>query len=189
MRSLVGVAVAALALLVLTGARAGSAQDAAQAPAERLTLGEARAFDEYPLYFAGDRVDGHPLVAVVRRSDTAEFVSFIYGDCTPVDGMGCAPPIEIQLWPACRRHLALYAPSPAGVAMERTTVRGVAAAVLDDGTRLELQTGRATIVVFADTRARLGRIVGHLRSLDARVARDGALPPPATGALEGALQC
>ncbi|MGH3137235.1 MAG: hypothetical protein ACRDPV_12185 [Gaiellaceae bacterium] len=184
-----GVAAAALALLVLAGTGAGSAQDGVRVPAERFTLDEARAFDEYPLYFAGDRVDGQPLVAVGRRSDTAEFVSFIYGDCTPADGVGCAPPIEIQIWPACRRHLALYEVSPAGLAQERTTVRGVAAAILDDGTRLELQTGRATIVVFAGTRARLGRIARDLRSLDPGVARGGALPPPAAGALEGALEC
>jgi len=189
MRSLVGVAAAALGLLVLTGAQAGSARDDARVPAERFTLDDARAFDEYPLYFAGDRVDGHSLAAVVRRSDTAEFVSFIYGDCTPADGMGCASPIEIQVWPACRRHLALYESSPAGVGVERTVVRGAPAAVLDDGTRLELQSGRATIVVFAETRARLGRIAGNLRSLDPGIARGGALPPPAAGALEGALEC
>lgn len=189
MRSLAGVAAAALGLLVFAGTGAGSAKDGVRVPAGRLTLDEARAFDEYPLLFAGDRVDGHSLAAVVRRSDTAEFVSFIYGDCTPVDGMGCAPPIEIQVWPACRRHLALYESSAAGVGVERTAVRGVPAAVLDDGTRLELQSGRVTIVVFAETRARLGRIAGNLRSLDPGVERGGALPPPVRGALEGALEC
>jgi hypothetical protein len=191
MRPLVGVTAASLGLLVLAGTGAGSAQDGlrAWAPAGQHTLDEARAFDEYPLFFAGDRVDGHPLAAVVRRSDTAEFVSFIYGDCTPVDGMGCAPPIEIQVWPACRRHLALYESSPAEIGVERTAVRGVPAAVLDDGTRLELQSGRVTIVVFAETRARLARIAGSLRSLDSRAARDGPLPPPAAGAVEGVLEC
>jgi len=146
-------------------------------------------FDDHPLYFAGDRVEGHQLVAVLRRSDTAEFVSFVYGDCAPADDMGCAPPIEIQIWPACRRYLALYGSSPADQVMERSSVRGVPAAVFDDGTRLELQTGRSTIVVFADTRARLARIALSLRSLDARVARGDALPAPATGALEGGLGC
>jgi len=170
-------------------ASAGSARDGEQAPVKRFTLADARAFDDHPLYFAGDRVEGHRLVAVLRRSDTAEFVSFVYGDCTPADGMGCAPPIEIQVWPACRRHLALYDATPVGLDLERTTFRGVSGAILDGGTRLELQTGGSTVVVFADTRARLARIVGSLRSLDARVTPGGALPAPAAGALEGDLDC
>ena len=82
---------------------------------------------------------------MLRRSDTADFVSFVYGDCTADDDMGCAPPLEIQVWPACRRHLALYGSSPLGPTVERTTVRGVPAAVVDGGTRLELQTGRSTV--------------------------------------------
>jgi hypothetical protein len=174
---------------VLALAGVGSARDGERTQAQRFTLADARSFDDHPLYFAGDRVEGLPLVAVLRRSDTAEFVSFVYGDCTPADGMGCAPPIEIQAWPACRRHIALYGSSPGDQVVERSTVRGVPAAVFDDGTRLELQTGRSTIVVFAETRARLARIALSLRSLDARVARGAALPAPAAGALEGALGC
>ena len=174
-------------MLVLAGA--GSGRDEEEMRHERFTLDDARAHADYPLYFAGEEADGHPLVAVLRRSDSAEFVSFVYGDCTPTDGMGCAPPIEIQVWPACRRHLALYSSSSAGHIGERSTVRGVPAAVFDEGTRLELQTGLSTIVVFADSRARLARIAGSLHSLDARVARGGTLPPPVEGALEGTLDC
>jgi len=187
MRPLLGVIASAVAVLTLVGA--GSARDGEPATPERFTLEGAREFDDHPLYFAGDRVEGHRLVAVLRRSDTADFVSFVYGECMPDDDTGCAPPIEIQVWPACRRHLALYAVFPPGAVLERTTARGVPAAVLDGGTRLELQTGRSTIVVFADTRARLARIARSLRSLDAPVARGGALPPPVAGALEGELDC
>ena len=64
---------------------------------------QALAFHEFPLYDAGDRVDGLPLVAVLGRDDTADFVSFVYGDCTAGDDEGCAPPAEVQVWPACRR--------------------------------------------------------------------------------------
>jgi hypothetical protein len=113
----------------------------------------------------------------------------VYGDCAPAGDMGCAPPIEIQVWPACRRNLGMYESSPAGTALERTTVRSAPAAVLDEGTRLEVQTGRSTVVVFAGTRARLARIAGSLESLDAHVDRSETLPPPAVGAVEGALAC
>ena len=187
MRSLLGVIASVIAVLVLAGA--GSAGDAEPASPARFTLKDARAFDDYPLYFAGDRVEGLPLVTVLRRSDTADFVSFVYGDCTPDDDMGCAPPLEIQVWPACRRHLALYGSSSLGPTLERMTVRGVPAAVLDGGTRLELQTGRSPVVVFADARARLARIAGKLRSLEAPVPRGALLPTPVAGAVEGELDC
>lgn len=168
-----------LALVVL-------AQGAARAPALSLDLRSLRPPD--PLLFAGDRFEGIPLTAVLRRADSAEYVSFVYGDCFPESDAGCAPPLEIQVWPACRRHLALYEQSP-GLDVERTTVRGVPAAVLDGGTRMELQTGASTIVVFADSRRRLSRIARGLRSLDASVGAGVPLPPPPPGAVEGRLGC
>jgi hypothetical protein len=187
MRPLLGVVASVVAVLVLAGA--GSAGDGEPAPQAQFTLEDARAFDDHPLYFAGDRVEGLPLVTVLRRSDTADFVSFVYGDCTPDDDMGCAPPLEIQVWPACRRHLALYGSSPSGPTIERTTVRDVPAAVLDGGTRLELQTGRSTIVVFGDSRGLLARVARLLRAIDGSVSVRHALPSPEPGALEGTLKC
>ena len=187
MRPLLGVVASAVAMLVLAGA--GGAGDGRSAAPARLTLEEARAFDDRPLYFAGERVEGLQLVTVLRRSDTAEFVSFVYGDCTPEDDMGCAPPIEIQVWPACRRHLALYGPSPSGPAVERTIVRGVPAAVLDGGAQLELQTGRSTIVVFGDSRGRVTRVARALRAVGGSPSAPQALPPPEQGTPDGALTC
>lgn len=187
MRPLLGVIASLVAVLVLAGA--GSAGYGEPAPPAQFTLEDARAFDDYPLYFAGDRVEGLPLVTVLRRSDTADFVSFVYGDCTPDDDMGCAPPLEIQVWPACRRHLALYGSSSLGPTLERMTVRSVPAAVLDGGTRLELQTGRSTIVVFGDSRGRLARVARLLRAVDGSVSVRHALPSPEPGALEGTLKC
>jgi hypothetical protein len=133
-------------------------------------------------------VDGLPLVAVLRRDDTARYVSFVYGDCAPGGDAGCAPPAEIQVWPACRRNLALYGDSSESPSGDRTTIRGVPAVSLDDGTRLEIQTGRSTVVVFADSGARALRIAGALRAVNDSVAY-GPLPRPAPGALEGRLAC
>jgi hypothetical protein len=141
-----------------------------------------------PIFYPGERTEGVPLETVLRRSDSAEYVSFVYGDCVPESDAGCAPPFEIQVWPACRRHLALYG-SSSGPDLDRVAVRGVPAAVLDGGTRLELQTGRSTIVVFADTRQRLSRIAQDLRSLDGRTASGVPLPPPDPGAVDGRLAC
>jgi hypothetical protein len=174
--------------LVLAGT--GPAGDARREPASSVTLEQARAFDEFPLYSAGERADALPLTAVLRRDDTASYVSFVYGDCTPEDDAGCAPPAEIQVWPGCRRNLALYdAGSLVAPGLERTTIRGVPAAFLDDGTRLEIQTGRSTVVIFANSRTRAVRIAGALRAVNGSVAAGMPLPQPAPGALEGRLDC
>jgi hypothetical protein len=159
-----------------------------RAPESSPMLARARAFGEFPLYYASERVDGLPLTAVLQRDDTATFVSFVYGDCTPGDDAGCAPPAEIQVWPACRRNLAFYDGSPATGSVA-TTIRGVPALTLDDGTHLELQTGRSTVVVFADSSTRALRVAQALRSLNGSVPLGASLPQPAPGALEDKPTC
>jgi len=135
-------------------------------------------------------VEGLPLVAVLRRDDTADFVSFVYGDCVPDDEAGCAPPVEVQVWPACRRSLALHhATPPLGPVPERATIRGVPAAFFEDFTRLEIQTGPVTVVVFADSRARVIRVVRALRAVNGSGPVGVHLPQPSPGALEGELRC
>jgi hypothetical protein len=177
------------ASLLVAMALAGSGP-AGDEPSSRFTLAQAHAFRDFPLYFAGDRVDGLELVAVLRRDDTASYVSFVYGDCTPGDDAGCAPPAEIQVWPACRRHPALYGGSqPKAPDVEHITIRGVPAASLEDGARLEIQTGRSTVVVFGDSRARARRVAGALRSVNGSETPGPSLPPPAPGALDGQLVC
>ena len=181
-----------LAALVAAGlavslAVAGSAP--APGGAAAFDLARARASAEFPLYDAGDQVDGFPLTAVLRRGGTADFVSFVYGDCVARDDESCTPPVEVQVWPACTRNLNLYATGRPGTpVLERTTARGVPAAFLDDGTRLELQTGRSTVVVFADSRVRVRRVAAALRPVGEH-APSGALPPPAPGAVQGTLAC
>ncbi len=151
----------------------------------------ASARQGFPLYDAGERVDGLPLVAVLRREGAADFVSFVYGDCVAGDDTGCAPPAEIQIWPACRRSLGLYdgARAADASAAEQTTVRGVPALLFDDGTRLELETGRATAVVFAGTRARVLRIAAALRAVDGTVLPGRPLPEPLRGEEGGTMDC
>lgn len=190
MLRLVAGSVSLLVGLALAGSGPAGVGGGALEPRSSFTLDQARAFDEFPLYNAGDRVDGLPLVAVLRRDDTARYVSFVYGDCTPGDDAGCAPPAEIQIWPACRRHLGLYGGSPpVGSAAERTTIRGVPAVSLDEGTLVEIQTGRSTVVVFADSRPRALRIAGALRALNGSGSVGKPLPEPVAGALEGSVVC
>jgi hypothetical protein len=173
-------------LLALVGC--GSAQEAAPLRG-RLTLEQARAFDDFPLYFAGERVHGLDLVAILRRSDTADYVSFVYGDCTPAPDEGCAPPAEVQVWPACKRHAGLYDVSAPGAPRPAPAqVRGVPGALFEDGTRLELYTGGATIVVFAESRATALTLAEELRPVQ-EPGPGGDLPPPYSGPQDGRLGC
>lgn len=165
----------------------GASPGAGGRPASSFGMPDALAFATFPLFDAGDRVDGLPRTAVLRRDDAADFVSFVYGDCTPRDE-GCAPPVEIQVWPACRRNLHLDGSDrPSTPTPERTIVRGVPAAWFEDGLRLELQASTSTIVVFGDSRARVRRVAAALRSLGKPLS--DSLPSPPSGAVEGKSSC
>ena len=156
---------------------------------DRFDMQDALGFAEFPLFDAGERVDGLPLTAILRRDDSADLVSFVYGDCAAGEEAGCAPPVEVQVWPACRRNLHLYDSGRLGAPVpEGATVRGVPAAFFEDGLRLELQASRATIVVFGDSRARVRRAAAALRSFG-RPPSTAALPAPEPGAVEGTLSC
>jgi hypothetical protein len=182
-------AVAAVALGSVLGLGGASPVPLLQLSRDRLDMKDALAFAEFPLFSAGNRVDGLPLTAVLRREGPADFVTFVYGDCTAADDAGCTLPAEVQVWPACRRNLHLYESGWAGTpALEYATVRGVPAALLDDGLRLELQTSRSTVVVFGDSRARVRRVAAALRAVG-KPTSAAPLPPPTPGAVEGTRSC
>jgi len=187
-----GPGVALLLVLVFVLGRSGPAAAGGALPRSSLSLEQARAFDEFPLFSAGDSVDGQPLTAVLRRDDRANFVSFVYGDCEAEGDAGCAPPAEVQVWPACRRNLGLYdgAAVRPGPVPEPVRVRGVPGAFFDGGTRLELETGRSLVVVFARSREQALRIAAELEAVDGSVSAGSPLPSPAGGRGKGgAIGC
>ncbi len=156
----------------------GSRVDPAAPPRGDLTLAQARVFDDFPLLYPGDEIDGLKLTAILRRDDRADYVSFVYGDCEPAaDDQGCAPPAEVQVWPACARSPDRYTGSTESPSVEGSIVRGVPTVVLDGGAQLELRTGRSTVVVFADTSTRAARVARALRPVRAGSA-SGPLPSP-----------
>jgi hypothetical protein len=185
-----GVLVIALALVL--GLRSGPAGAGGASPRSSFSLEQARAFDEFPLFSPGRIVDGHPLTAVLRRDDRASYVSFVYGDCTAERDTGCAPPVEVQTWPLCRRSLALYegGAAPGGTRPDWVLVRGVPGVFFDQGTRLELETGRSLVVVFASSREQAQRIADELEAVDGSITAGSPLPPPAAGRGKGgAIDC
>ena len=160
-------------------------------PKSTFSLDEARSFTDFPVYYAGDAAAGAPLVAVLRRNDTADYVSFVYGECDATDETGCAPAAEVQVWPACRRNPSMYARGRSAIAPrpDPTTVRGAPAAFFDDGARLEIQTATSTVVVFGADREAVSSIAGALRGVNADVRPGQPFPRPAPGALDGTLSC
>jgi hypothetical protein len=156
------------------------------------SVDEAKGFARFPLYNAGESVNGYPLVAVLHDTHPTEVISFIYGDCTPprasngsYDG-GCGPPVDVQVWPACFRNPTLYDGTQGSPTPDNTTVRGVPAAYYEGGARLEIQTGTSTVVIFADSPA---TVADALRGVNNDVPTGVDLPAPAAGAMTGDLKC
>jgi hypothetical protein len=168
-------------------------------------LDQARAFNGFPVYYAGEKVGGLPLTSVsrepvtappetsdgkkIRRAKGVSSFKFTYGSCTISGGMegSCSLPLSLQIYPACARNLGLYenrfSPTP-----RKARVRGAPAAYFEGGYRLEIQTGPTTIVIFGN-RTRMKAAVAALEGLNVSVAPGDALPPPAPGALDGSLPC
>jgi hypothetical protein len=180
------VVVAAVTTMVLGAARA--TDDPRPAPKSDFSVEQARAFRDFPVYSAGRSVDGIPLVAVLRRTNGPNYVSFIYGECRASDEMACAPPGEVQVWPACARNISMY-DSALGPPFTPSEVRGAPAFLFEQGRRLEVQTGESTIVIFARTPALAKLIATRLEGVNVAVRAAERLPAPAEGALEGGLRC
>jgi hypothetical protein len=91
-------------------------------------------------------------------------VSFLYGDCTPGDDEGCAPPIEVQTWPAVERNKATLtaAPFESQVTGTDTTVSRMPATWYEDGSRLEIYRPDVTVLVFGDDPTRIDRFATAL---------------------------
>jgi hypothetical protein len=118
-------------------------------------------------FWAGTRFDGLKVSGVIRRCDQplddepvrANFVSYLYGDCAAADDEGCAPPIEIQTWPAEERNKDLYSSGPEEFQLEGTdvTVRGIPATRYENGRRLEIYYPDVTVVIFGHDPPRIDR--------------------------------
>jgi hypothetical protein len=154
-------------------------------------------FGEYPIYWLGPtygklRLTGISIerVNVVNRTHTkilrthSHSVLFTYGTCsTPPDGESCAPPLDVQNWPACGRSPTVYhlrLPFP-------DDVRGAPAAGFGD--REEIWTGTSDVVIFFSHSRRA--VADSLRSANhvTHVKPGQKLPPAAPAPLSGKLRC
>jgi len=198
----------ALIAIVLAALGAGCNEQPAKLKLNSNTsLDELRAYQRFPIYYAGGEVAGLPLTAMHREAVTAppgtpvapklragnvSSFDFTYGSCSiPAQGESCSLPLDIQIWPACARYPALYNSNGPGLPVlvpKKTHIRGVPAAYFEGGYRLEIQTGASTIVIFGG-RSRMRAAVAALEGLNVDVRPGQKLPPPAPGALDGSLPC
>ncbi len=115
------------------------------------TIEDARAFDEFALYWLGETFEGQSLTDVARYEyDGSQggapenMVSFGYGDCTPVSEGGCPLPFDVRTDPYCDK--------PPGFAVtERgpdVDIRGALGRRVAE--HFQVWTGDVTVSVFSD---------------------------------------
>lgn len=144
--------------------------------AGNLSLDAARRFRPFRVLWLGRRFGNLVLSAIWRDTSAVKrgrgpVVHLTYGS------------MQLQLWHACVRvPRDLDVPADGGM-----HARGVSVAFYEGGSRMELVTGRSTVVAFGSP-AQLREALRALRPVGA--ARPAhRLPPPAPGALEGRLRC
>jgi hypothetical protein len=126
----------------------------------------------------------------------SHFAAHIYGSCVAASDMGCAPPLQIQAWPACERSPADYTMGEPGTVTtmaptEVQRIRGVPARFYSDN-RLELSAGDVTIVIFGESKTLLLAAAQALRTAPGsqpKTTEDISLPAPVAGAQEGTMRC
>jgi hypothetical protein len=164
----------------------------------------------FEVYSLGDSVAGLDATSVSRHCAELQpeatvrpnFVSYIYGTCPELDNGAtpmCAPPLEIQTWPACERSLADYelAPGTPYPYEALGDLKGVPAYSFDQGTRIELYAGNVTIVIFAGDPALAQQAVASIQpeptaqppAEPTSAAAGAELPEPESGAISGELSC
>ena len=156
----------------------------------RAELRRARAFRGFGLFWVGPRLAELYLADVFTDTTRgpggrATTHTLVYRNCRlEREGSGCEG-FQVQLWPACARV-------PADVdlpANGRVRVRGVHGVFFEGGNRLEIVTGKTTVVVFAPGRRAALRAVRALRGLNVRIGVREKLPRPAPGVLRRANRC
>lgn len=142
-------------------------------------LAEAQTFPYYPLYWTGPRFGSYRLTAADGRKsyNTAVGDSVFYGDCvsgksSSIGESGCVLPLQVTTSIYRMGTTASLGPHT------NALLRGVPAAIYDQGHSIELYSGRLAIDVFSDSLPEALRAVSRLRPVNAPGSASGPLPPP-----------
>lgn len=151
----------------------------------------AKEFDRFPVYWLGDEFEGLEL-SHVEAEDWSTAALLVYGTCKPsgYDG-GCAPPVQVQVFPLCYHLDAVWLPPK-----ERKLVIRGAPVGRQDGAPV-LLTRRTQIKVYRgvgtdDDPGVSLRALKALRSLNTVspvISASEPIPPPAPGVLDGTKPC
>jgi hypothetical protein len=154
-------------------------------------VARAKRFRGFPLYWLGERFERWRLTTIEGLNGPQEFVTFIYGTCTPHDGdeASCTPPLEIQVSPLCR-HLAAVARAPI---WKRRRVRGAPVGTIDSAP--VLFTAGAQVKVYRGEGSDAGvpmRALAAIRSINdvpPVIDRVSPIPAPPESVLAGRRPC
>lgn len=149
-------------------------------------LEAAREFNSYPLYWVGERFEGLDL-SYVGLGGAA--VGFVYGTCDAHGDQGCAPPLQIQIFPLCS-YLDVVV---ANQTWTRRRIRGAPVGVFDAAP--VMFTRRTQIKVYRGEGSDPGlplralRALRSLNDLEPTISPAGPIPAPAPGVLAGSAPC
>lgn len=152
-------------------------------------LESAAQFDRFPVYWLGEEFEGLEL-SHVEAEDWSTAATLVYGTCKPsgYDG-GCAPPVQVQVFPLCYHLDAVWLPPK-----ERKLVIRGAPVGRQDGAPV-LLTRRVQVKVYRGEGTDPGiglRALEALRSLNSVspvISASDSIPPPAPGVLDGTASC
>lgn len=141
-------------------------------------LAGARTFPYYTIYWVGKSFASHALTAAdgVDAYKSSSGDSVYYGDCVSGNGVlgssGCLLPLKVTT--------SIYAlHSNVDLGRQRNTlIRGVPAAIFEDGRSIELYTGRLMIDVYSNTSAGAFTAARMLRPLNTTGSSSSPLPLP-----------
>jgi len=141
-------------------------------------LAEAQTFPYFKIYWVGRSFQARPLAAVdgLRGYVPSVGDGVYYGDCVQKKGIfgggSCELPLQVF---TVLYHL--HSNKSLG-AQRNAVIRGVPAAVYDQGRSIELYTGRTAVDIFADTYAHALAAAERLYPVNAPGSPSGGLPLP-----------
>jgi hypothetical protein len=147
-------------------------------PISTRELSEAQTFPFYRVYWAGPSFQGNHLTAADGMRGYIEKIgdSVYYGDCVKSKGIfgggSCVLPLQVT---TVIYHL--HSNGPLGP-QRNIVVRGVPAAVYDEGRSIEIYTGRVAVDVFSDTYAHALAAAQRLLPINAPGSASAPLPAP-----------
>jgi hypothetical protein len=170
-----GLAAAALLSAALIASGCGTGHPSAISAHE---LSEAQTFPYYRVYWAGPSFQGNHLTAADGLRGYIEKIgdSVYYGDCVKSKGIfgggSCVLPLQVTT-------VIYHVHSNAPLGSQRNiVVRGVPAAVYDEGRSIEVYTGRVAIDIFSNSFPRALAAARQLLPINAPGSAAGALPAP-----------